>query len=677
MGCFKYRLLIVGCLGALAHPAIAAERDLFELSLEELGALEITGATLTARSLGNVPAAVTVFTRAEIRQLPVSTVEQLLNYVPGFQSARSSDTSISRPYSVRGRRFGASGREVLVMINGMRIENFFTGGAASTYAMMPLANVARVEFIRGPGSALYGSNALTGMINIVTEEQESALNLAAGQDDQYRGNWLHQIQGETVSGNLFVRGLKSNGDQYRVPDSFSPQQITTRDPYTGQDMLVRAKLGAHTHLQLLAVQRTTDDFYVTGFLSNGFNQYDTAYYHGMLEHSWQWTDSITSTLQLGYSDFTLEVNTQATPPGALSAISSPASDEPLKFRSEVISDEAWLQWRNDWELANHQSLQFGVSYRNPGIVDASINGNFDFAALYTEDYPVTYRADFGNRSTTVKPADMDISSAFVQYQSSLGEQADLVLGTRYDRYSQIGDSISPRVALTLYPTQAQSIKLLYGRAFDAPVAAELYTINNTILLGNPDLGPETIDTWEAIWLYQGQQTTLSAGYFYNRFHELINQTVVDGVRTYTNAEHETSDGVELELIAQPHPYLNLRASVTQLFTLPASGFRESEQLFSLVARLHNAKGYASLGITYQSEKDTLSNNGADRTTLGARWLADMKLGYYVAPELETYLEITNLADVDYATPSVTGSIDEGIPNPGRSGRLGATWYYSR
>src|SRR5690606_246078 len=137
---------------------------------------------------------------------------------------------------------------------------------------------------------------------------------------------------------------------------------------------------------------------------------------------------------------------------------------------------------------------------------------------------------------------------FVQYQSRLGEQADLVLGTRYDRYSQVGDSISPRVALTLYPAQEHSIKLLYGRAFDAPVAAELYTINNTILLGNPNLGPETVDTWEAIWLYQGPQTTLSAGYFYNRFHDLINQSVVDGVRTYDNSEHETSDGVELELL---------------------------------------------------------------------------------------------------------------------------------
>src|SRR5690606_2673141 len=259
-------------------------------------------------------------------------------------------TSVSRPYSVRGRRFGASGREVLVMINGMRIENFFTGGAASTYSMIPLANVARVEFIRGPGSALYGSNALTGMINIVTEEQDSALNLDVGNDDQYRGNWLHQIHGETVSGNLFVRGLASNGEDYRVQDTFSPQQITTRDPYTGQDVMVRTSIGADTHLQLLAVERTTDDFYVTGFLSNGFNQYDTTYYHGMLEHSWQWTDSITSTLQIGYSDYTLEVNTQATPPGALSAISSPASDEPLKFRSQVVSDEAWLQWRNNWKL---------------------------------------------------------------------------------------------------------------------------------------------------------------------------------------------------------------------------------------------------------------------------------------------------------------------------------------
>lgn len=669
------RTLLLAAVLMATPTAHGTTRDLLDLSLEELGAIQITGVTLTPRNLGDVPAAVTVFTRAEIRQLPVTTVEQLMDYVPGFQSARSSDNSMSQPYSVRGRKLGVSGREVLVLINGMRIENFFTGGAAGTYPMIPLANVARVEFIRGPGSALYGSNAMTGMINIITEESESVLDLSAGTQDQYSGQWLQQIDSGTLNGSLFLQGLKKSGDDYRVQDTFSPQQIDTRDPLTSGDALLQLNVSESTRLQLLAVERNADDFYVTGFLSNGFNQYDTRYYHGMLEQTLAWSDAISSKLQAGYSEYTLEVDTQASVAGAFTAISSPTSAEPLKFLSEVVTSEAWVRWRNDWDMGNGRSLQFGLGYRKPAMESATIYGNFDLGALYRGEFPIAYREDFSNESTTVKPVDMDIGSAFAQYQSPLGEKADLLLGVRYDAYSQIGSAVSPRVALTLYPRAGDSIKLLYGRAFDAPVAAELYTINNTILLGNPDLKPETVDTWEVLWLHQGEHTTFSASYFYNRFHESITQAVVDGVRTYENSGHETSDGIELELIAQPHANLNLRATLTELIHAPDSGFRESEQLFSLITRLQQPFGYATLAANYQGEKQTLGDGGSQRVTLDAFWLGNLKLGYYAGQDLETYLEILNLADVDYATPSVTGTLEEGVPNPGRSARLGLLWRY--
>lgn len=667
--------LLLAAVFTVASAAQGTTRDLLDMSLEELSTIQITGVTLTPRNLGDVPAAVTVFTRAEIRQLPVTTVEQLMDYVPGFQSARASDNSMSQPYSVRGRRFGASGREVLVLINGMRIENFFTGGGAGTYPMIPLTNVAQVEFIRGPGSALYGSNAMTGMINIITEESDSALNLSAGTHDHYSGHWLQQIDSENLDGSLFLRGFADNGEQYRVPDTFSPEQITTRDPLSGGDALLQMTFNRNTRLQLLAAERNSDDFYVTGFLANGFNQYDTSYYHGMLEQTLPWSNRFTSTLQAGYSEYILEVDTQASAAGAFAAVSSPPSTAPLQFRSEIRTSEAWLRWRNDWHLGAGQSLQFGLGYRNPAIDDATIYGNFDLGALYRGEFPIAYREDFSNASNTVKPADMDIGSAFVQYQSRLGEFADVLVGTRYDTYSQLGSNVSPRLALTFFPAASHSLKLLYGRAFDAPVAAELYTINNTILLGNPDLKPETVDTWEVLWLHQGQRATVSASYFYNRFHDSITQAVVNGVRTYDNAAHETSDGVELEVIAQLHTHFNLRATATQLLNTPASGFRESEQLFSLIARLQQPFGYATLAANYQSEKQTLSNGGSQRVTLDAFWLANLRLAYQTAPDLETYLDILNLADVDYATPSVTGSLPEGIPNPGRSVRLGLLWRY--
>ena len=276
---------------------------------------------------------------------------------------------------------------------------------------------------------------------------------------------------------------------------------------------------------------------------------------------------------------------------------------------------------------------------------------------------------------TVKQADMDVAALFVQYQSPLGDSADLVLGARYDSYSQIGSHISPRLALTLHPTASDSIKLLYGRAFDAPVSAELYSINNTILLGNPDLEPETVDTGEILWLHQWQRATFTTSYFYNRFHDSISQTVVNGVRTYENANHDTSDGVELELNAQLHDQFSLRATATGLLQQVESSFRESDTLFALIARIQQPYGYATLAAHHHSDRQTLSNNGNRRETLDSITLANLKFGYYLEQNLETYLEVLNLADVVYFTPSVSGNIAAGIPNHRRELRLGLVWDY--
>ena len=667
--------LLAGIALACPVQVSATQQDLFELSLEELGNIAITGPTLTKKKLSNVPASVTVFTRDEIRQLPVSTIEQLMNYVPGFQSARSSDNSMGQPYSVRGRKFGVSGREVLVMINGMRIENFFTGGGANTYPAIPLANIARVEFIRGPGSALYGSNALTGMINIITDEAHNHLGANAGDPEQATVNWLQQLDTAGIDGSLFLQGYRHNGEDYQVQDTFSPNIISTHDPQRSSDALLQLTFNRHTRLQLLAAERDINDFYVTGFLSDGFSHYDTRYYHGLLEHTLAWSDAITSSFQAGYSHFSMPVNSQATPAGALAAISAPSSTDPLQFRSEVVTNETWMRWLNDWKLDDSKSLQFGLSYRNPAIDSAPINSNFDLQALHRQEFPVTYREDFGNRSTVAETAGMDIAAAFAQYQTKLGEQADLVLGARYDSYSQIGSHVSPRIALTLHPSTSDSFKLLYGRAFDAPMGAELYSINNPILEGNPDLQPETVDTWEIIWLRQWQMGTFTANYFYNRFHDSIAQVVVDGVRTYDNISHENSDGMEFELASQLHANFSLRASVTHLFSQPDSSFRESDQLFALIGRFQQSFGYATLTLNQQSDKQTLSNNGATRETLDGFWLANLKLGYYAGRNLEGYVEVMNLGDVDYTTPSMSGNIADGIPNRRRELRLGVAWEY--
>src|SRR3990167_9441370 len=168
-------------LAVLALPGWARSTpadDLLDLSMEELLEVKITSSTLHDESLKTVPSSMTVFTRADIRRLGLQNLNQLINLVPGYQGSRGDESSLSFPVSSRGRRVGTSGREVLVLVDGQRLNNDWTGGAGQQTSLIPIENVDRVELIRGPGSALYGSNAMMGVINIITRSEREL----AGED---------------------------------------------------------------------------------------------------------------------------------------------------------------------------------------------------------------------------------------------------------------------------------------------------------------------------------------------------------------------------------------------------------------------------------------------------------------------------------------------------------------
>jgi len=230
--------LLLSLESTIILPADAAEdvRDNpFAMSLEQLMQVEITGATLTEKSLKNVPAAVTVFTREEISRLGMDYLHELLNLVPGYQSQRSSDMSTASNYSSRGRRQGANSREVLLLLDGRPMNDARTGGPVSGMRV-PLGQIERVEIIRGPGSAIYGSNAFTGIINVITAHDENQASLTTGTDNQQQAELhLSQKSGDWYA-RLFAHGVYEGGQDYTVHDTFTPSFITTEDPARGGDL---------------------------------------------------------------------------------------------------------------------------------------------------------------------------------------------------------------------------------------------------------------------------------------------------------------------------------------------------------------------------------------------------------------------------------------------------------
>ncbi len=85
-----------------------------------------------------------------------------MNLVPSYQSSRSDNFVLNQAASARGRRLGTAVSEILVLVDGQRLNNDWSGGSSQSDSFINLENVERVEFIRGPGSSIYGSNAVMG-----------------------------------------------------------------------------------------------------------------------------------------------------------------------------------------------------------------------------------------------------------------------------------------------------------------------------------------------------------------------------------------------------------------------------------------------------------------------------------------------------------------------------------
>ena len=659
--------LLTGSVLACPAPVNAMQQDLFELSLEELGNVTITGATLTQKSVRDVPASVTVFTRADLQTLAVNSLEDLMNRVPGMQSFHSSDRGIAQPSSIRGRRVAASNREILVLVNGMKIDGYYSGGINSTLPLLPLANIARVEFIRGPGSAVYGSNAYTGVINIITVDDVNQAAISAGDHGHLEGRIQHAYVDDQLRSSLMLNGRDDKGEDFEVQDTLSSARTRTDDPYSSAYLQWQLDIGADTQVQFIGARSASPRYYVLGNINNRLNAFDSDFAGLMLTQALHWHDAISSQLSGGWKYSNLA------PQGSAAAL--PGSDT-VNVKADIRSTEYWLNWQNDWQLGDRDSLQFGGEYRHPQITRADGFSNYDLAELANGNFPLTDYGAFGYTYQVMEKTHMDVIGIHGQWQMDWSKYWSTVAGLRYDNYSQIGDHVSPRLGLLFHADDHNTLKLLSGEAFRAPQAGELYTSNNPVIRGNPDLKPETVVTSELIWLHQRQGGQFSLIYFYNEFDNAIDQAIVNGLRIYANSDQqETSDGVEAELQAEIAPGFKLLATGTWLMTTPATFFREARDLYSLSGLYNHNDFYGSISAYYRSDRQTLVDNGARKQTLDSYIVVDLKTGYRWAPDWRTEVEILNLLNERYYTPTQSSRIEDGVPNRTRELRLGFVWDY--
>jgi outer membrane receptor protein involved in Fe transport len=651
----------------LAVQAMASSSQYLDFSLEQLMQVRVTGATLKDESLKTVPAAATIFTRDQLDRMGMDYLFELLNLVPGYQFNRNGDSPSGYTFSARGRRISAEAREVLLLVDGRVYSDPRTGGADGSFPLFPLDQIERVEIIRGPGSALYGSNAFNGVINIVTRRGVNALTVAGGSLKRRRAQLHFARDYKGWESNVFARFYEDQGQRYLVNGE------PTTDPRQSVDL--DFNLGTDATQFSAAYHRVrSEDFLIGETLNNGVNNYQQLFKQLSFEQELKLIDNVNTRVGLSHVNIEQDFGLLALPAGYLTDLSEPMSDDPLRAQAILAGETYRLTVANDWTINTLSSAQFGMDWHENTETKARAKNNFDLAQLAQGDFPVNYYGDLTHETIVGGELSQTAMGLYGQYLRELNENTHLTLGVRYDNYSDIGNHVSPRLGLVRQITDHQTFKILYGEAYRAPSLSEMGLKNNPTLVGNPNLNYEIVKTWDLIWLGSWHSTSVSINGFRNDYTHPIATGLNETGRTYVNGADEYSTGLEMEVSQQVSEHWLLRATYTHFLDLPDSAFREADYLASLMLNYDTDKWTWNIAAVRHGERNELVSSEIQRA-LDAYWFANTKYQYRFNKSYEIGLQIKNIFDEHFYTPSQGTGVPNGIPHRGREMEASLRWNF--
>lgn len=632
---------MLGAAWTYAEKPSLTFQDYLAMPLEELVNIPITSSTLTDKNIRTVPSSVTVFTRKQIQHLGINYLHELTSYVPAFQSFRQEESGDEYYHSARGHRSSTASREVLILIDGQRFNREFDNAIAAP--MLSLGNIEKVEFIRGPGSAIYGSNAFLGVINITTVRGGNELMVSGGDNHHVQAQGLFSAEIDTWNMDLFINAFDDKGEDYTLEDSVThTEDYASQDPYDGYD--INFKVGRQDmQVNIMHFERQSRDYYVLGNTANAENETLNQYSSIQFQNAVDWTESFKSNYSLRYYEDSYKPET------VFLGLSS----------MEQESHSTELKLDNDFSVNAMQTFQFGVEFRHSDI-DEVIFKSSAFGADFL--YPESNR---------------DVTGVYFQSQTNLTPETQLLLGARYDDYSQIGAELSPRFGIVHQFLDTQTIKLLYGEAFRAPTTNELKledVFGAANLVGNPELEPEIVKTWELIWMNQWRQHYVAITLFNNSISDVISLDETVNPTTYINSSgEESSHGIELEYMGQLSSAWEWRTSYSYFENLSRQDFREADQLASIILDYQENKWNVNVSTSYSGERESPVPSGKE--TLGDYWLTNAKIQYFINAEQSLYLQAKNILDEDYETPYRGSTFYDALPNRGREFSVGMHWKF--
>lgn len=641
--------LVVGTFVFL-HPASAQIPDSTAsmLSLDSLLSIPISTAAKYAQTVSEAPASVSVITAHEIEQYGYRTITEALSHLPGFYVSNDRNYSyigvrgFSRPTDYNNR--------ILMLLNGHTVnENYFDG--AITETLPDLDVVERLEIIRGPGSALYGSSAMFAVVNVVTKTGRSL--------DKFTTR----------------AGVASYGARTASADF-------GRELADGLDILLSGSWGDSKGHSLY------------------FAEYDDPSTNGGVSEDLDWEEYYRLYGKVSFKGFTLSAMKTSRTKGIPTAPWGVLFNNP---GARTHDAQAFAELRFDRDLGADKDIVLrgyfdSFSYEGAYPYDPADGGVFwdenrgrwagaeaqfrwDPVAADRIKVGVEYRRHLraGLRTGSASGVDVDTDFPFVQLslyaqnELQLNDDLSLTTGVRLDHSSDADQAVTPRGALVYHPTRSTTFKFLYGEAFRVPNRWEAHYEEAGFGKVNPDLVREKIRTAELVWEQRlaGWLFATTSLYDY-RMTDLIDEIVdpVDDLSTYRNVSRVNARGIEFALNAR------LRGGHSGYLAYALQHAHDGQTQEDLsnspqhlvrvgVAAALPSDFVAAADVSYDHDRLTVQNTSTDGFVLAN---VSLRTGALLN-HFRFSLAARNIFNARYQLPGGFEHVQPGIPQDGRNFRI--------
>ncbi|HKD53634.1 MAG TPA: TonB-dependent receptor [Steroidobacteraceae bacterium] len=508
-------LASLGCASGAAHAADA-----------EMLQPVVISATRVPTPEPEVASSMTVISADDIATRQQRTIADVLKLVPGLNVVQTGGPGGVTSVFIRG----TNSNHTKVLIDGIDVSDPSNPTGAFDFGHLLTQDIEHVEVLRGPQSGLYGSDAIGGVINIITRAGSGPLHgalgleggsfdtfnqagsLAGAQDSfHYAGNVEHYHAGSVpvTPLDLLAEGEARNNDSY---DNLT---LSTKLGYDVTPNFDLGLVGRYTDIHL---HTTGEDYPPPDFLGVPAAQQTTAatdeYFTRLTAHALTFEGLLDQTLGLAYS----HTRTSTVEPETPAALNS--------------GDRRKADWQGNFHFAPTETLVLGAEYERDSIAE-----------------PIA--------------ANVHITSGYGELQSQLGEHWFSALNVRYDDNSRFGGKTTWRFAPAWLIRESDTkLKASVGTGFKAPTLSELYQDFPPFFFANPDLKPETSTGYD-VGIEQGLAggvVRFGVTWYHNHITDLI--TTDETGTTYANVGLATTEGIESFIAWQPLKELTLRADYT-------------------------------------------------------------------------------------------------------------------